>query len=521
MLPSRSFTLERQAGELRTRTLRDPIGTLAVKRLAAFLYGYQLSPAEPWTQPHLLARDPSTEEALWFERCEIIMHANFSGPTSPIATNLFEASLDLVAFGSNALFKPRKKGRPPRLQSLPLMSCYVDEDSEGRTDTLYRPFKYSARRAGEEMLAKGWKSAKLAKKVEENPRAQLSFLHAIDPRAGGEPGAIRSRKPFHSTVIWLDENELMEDDGWDRMPIQFARFERRSGEVYGSGPSWDAYPAVYSCNAIADSIIRGGELMVDPILFGNTAIFGGKLDRRPGAFNALNGPSLFGRDVNQMIGKLDLGGDVRMGVELLRAWRSQVESMFYIDWLDMNEGPQKTATEIIDRRDMRLRMLAPVSARMEQEWLNPLVEDFFFGMLDAGMFPPPPQSLQNEEIGFSYRSPLALAQRGQHVDAIQKTFQLAAQAQAIDPTAAQVIKADEALRKAARYLGLSEKDLRPFEELEASRQAQAQQQQDQHEAQLAQMGGAALQQGAQGIASLSQLENQAGAADVPLRRRAA
>jgi hypothetical protein len=260
---------------------------------------------------------------------------------------------------------------------------------------------------------------------------------------------------------------------------------------------------------------------VDPILFGNTAIFGGKLDRRPGAFNPLNGPSLFGRDVNQMVGKLDLGGDVRLGVELLRAQRSQVEAMFYIDWLDMNEGPQKTATEIVDRRDMRLRMLAPVSARMEQEWLNPLVEDFFFGMLDAGMFPTPPQSLAEEEIGFHYRSPLALAQRGQHVDAIQKTFMLATQAAQLDPTAVQVIRADEALRKAARYLGLSEKELRPFEEIEAQRQQMAQQQQDQHDAQVAQMAGAAAQQGAQAIASLAQAENQAGAAEVPLRRRAA
>src|SRR6185369_10391556 len=72
--PTRSFSLTKGANELRARTLRDPTGVMSNKRLAAFIYGDMLSEATPWTTPKLLARDPKSDEALWFEQAAIFMH---------------------------------------------------------------------------------------------------------------------------------------------------------------------------------------------------------------------------------------------------------------------------------------------------------------------------------------------------------------------------------------------------------------------------------------------------------------
>jgi hypothetical protein len=499
MLPSRSFQLTRAQGELRTRMVRDPIGILGVKRLAAFIYGYMLSQAEPWVAPRLVARDPSTEEASWFELAKLRMHERLSGPTSSIALHLFEGALDIVAFGTNVMFQATPLGQPPRLRSVALAQCFIGQNAEDEVDEVFRVFTLTARQAAER-----YRDPDIADMAGKAPQQSLAFLHATAPRLGGQFGAMRARKPWRSDVVWIDKARVLDESGFDRNPFIVGRFERRSGEVWGGGPGWDAYPAVWTCNAMAEAVIDQAELAVRPPLFGDQSLFGGRLDRRPGAFNPINANVLFGGRVSDAVGRLDMSGDVGMGVEMLERQRGQVERMFFIDWLSVREGPQMTATEVMDRRDLRLRMLAPVVARLEQEWLNPIVETQFFAMLKAGEFGRPPASLANEEIGFQYSSPLALAQRGQLVDAIRRTFALAAEAAAFDQTAPLVLRADELLRQGARLNGVSERRMRSFEELEQMRAERAEQQQAAENMAGATAAAGALQAGAQGAATLQQ-----------------
>lgn len=508
MAPTRDFTLTRQVGELRTRKLRDATGVLASKRLAAFLYGDMLSPATPWVTPNLLGRDPSGEEARWFEHVAILMHARLSGPQSPIATQLYEAAQDVTVFGNNVTFKSRKPRRLPTIRSIPLAKAMWDEGEDG-VDTLYRDFSHTARRAA--LIYPG--VAKIVEAAEKNPKQELLFCHAVEPRAGGEKGAAGARKPFASITVCLSFNQVVAEEGFDRFPYQVGRFERAADDIYGTGPGWHAYPAVWSANAMAESVIRSGELANDPIVFGNAAIFGGRLDRRPGAFNPIkDNLALYGQRIGDLIGKIDIGGDVNIGVAILEAQRAMIERFFYVDWLWLREGPMMTATEVNARREQRMRMMAPVVARLEQEWLNPLVEDVFFSMLEGGFLPPPPASLAGEEIGFSYLSPLALAQRGAMVDAIEATFATAAAAHQFDHTAHLVLKADEMVREAARLRGVSEKRLRDPQELAMLREDRAQADQARLDMEAAQAAGAALQSGGQGLASLAQAGPQAAAA---------
>ncbi|GIK50350.1 MAG: hypothetical protein BroJett013_30470 [Alphaproteobacteria bacterium] len=500
--PTRSLTLQRLPGELRTRYVRDATGVLASKRLAAFLYGDMLSPATPWVEPYLLARDPTAEEARWFEQCAIRMHARLSGPQSPIATQLYEGAQDATGFGNNVTFRVRRRGEMPRIKSVALAKAYWDENEDDVVDTLYHDYTHTARRAA--MIYPH--DTAIAKAAEQNPKQELLFCHAVEPRDGGVKGARGGRKPYTSTRFCVSLRHIIDDEqGFDRFPFQVGRFERNSGEVYGTGPGWHAYPAVWSANAMAESILRGGELAVDPIIYGNAALFGGRLDRRPGAFNPIkDNLALYGQRMSDVIGKIDIGGDVGIGVAILERQRELINALFYVDWLWLREGPMMTATEVNARREMRMRMMAPIVARLEQEWLNPLVEDFFFAMLEGRFFDPAPASLAGEEFGFRYFSPLAMAQRGAVVDAINATFDIAVKAHQFDESASLVLKTDEMLREAARNRGVSEKRLRDDRELKALRaQLEAQKLEERNMA-AAQAAGSAMQSGAQGLASLRQ-----------------
>lgn len=502
IIPSRDFTMTRRPGELRTRHLRDATGVLSNKRLSAFLYGDMLSPALPWVQPNLLGRDATSEEAEWFERSSVRMHARLSGPQSPIATQLYEAAQDATGLGNNCTFLLRKQAQLPRFLSVPLADVCWDEH-EGIINVAYRDFRYTARMATREYP----ESVKIQEIAEKEPRRELLFVQAVEPRADGVKGAIGARKPWTSTIACVDTKEIVKDaEGFDRFPFQIGRFERASGDVYGTGPGWHALATVWSANAMAESILRAAELLTDPPLFGNAAAFGGRFDRRPGAVNPIkDNLALYGQSMRDVIGKIDIAGDVSTGVAMLDRQQAQIERFFYVDWLWLRENAMMTATEVNARRDNRMRMMAPVVARLEQEWLNPLVEEMFFAMLQGGHFDPPPRSLASQEIGFNYRSPLALAQRGAVFEAIDRTFDIAAKAHQFDETASLVLKTDELLREAADMRGISAKRLRDPRDLAAMRAQRDQERQQMAQMAMAKDAGAALQAGAQGAASLANI----------------
>jgi hypothetical protein len=498
ILPSRTFTVTREAGELLNRQLANPIGVMSAKRLSAFIYGYALSPTDPWVAPMILGRDASSEELAWFEDVELRMHEQLSGSGSPIAPQLFQGVTDIVAFGQAVTYRVRRPGMAPRIVAQPLAQSFVDENADGEVDTNYRRFTLTARRAAER-----YDHPDLREKAEKTPTAECTFIHAHEPRKDGKRGAASARKPYTSDVVWVEKAALVNVSGYDDFAFQVGRFDKRSGEIYGVGPGWDALPAVRSANVMMGDILRAAEYAVAPVLFGDMSIFGGRLDRRPGAVNPVAGAAaMFGR-LQDQIGQLPMGGDVNIGVEMLRFMHGQVEGMFLMDWLTLREAANITATEINERRDLRMRLLAPVVARLEQEWLTPIVSDLFMGMLEAGMFAPPPQSLAGEEIGFTYKSPLTLARNGAFVDAVRRTFELSAAAAQFDQSAPMVLRADGLLREAARKIGIPEAQIVAPEELAAIKQQQAMQAQQAAAAAAAKDAAGALQAGAQGAATLA------------------
>ena len=94
---------------------------------------------------------------------------------------------------------------------------------------------------------------------------------------------------------------------------------------------------------------------------------------------------------------------------------------FHVDWLTLRDGPQMTATEVLQRRDERLRLLDPVVSRMQAEFQGPLIErslrilerrsqPFWREGLD-GPLPLPPPELGESELKVDYVTPIGQAQK--------------------------------------------------------------------------------------------------------------
>lgn len=501
IMPRRDFDLVSQPGMVgRKRRLMDTTGMIAHERLASILFGYMLSPHAPWTQPRLLSRDPSYDEDLWFDHVSERMHRWFSQVSNTFRTAMAEDTLDISGLGTSVSWQDRTP-RGPVYLAVPMKQCYFSEDENGVIDTCYRLYEMTLRRA----LARWSDSPGLQKLAEatQRPESQMvSILHVVEPREGGRAGAVRDRKPWRDMNILVDKTEVLEVGGHERFKYNIGRFRRQPGNPMGIGAAWAALPFCKVASAGMEAWVRNAEKIADPAL----ATFLPRsmtMDRRPGAMNWINPLLATGlRDPTQLIQRLEQGGDTRVTMELLSLVQSKIESAFYVDWLMPNEGPQKTATEVYDLRDIRLRTMGPIVARLEQEKMNKLVEDTFEDLQAMGFFNPAPASLDKEIIVFEFKGPLAVAQRTSEAESILRAVEAGASIAQLDPEVQLIFKGESLVRSVTDSYGLNAKHLYSPKGFEERREAQRQIGQMQEEMAATQTAATALRDGAQGVASL-------------------
>jgi len=145
-------------------------------------------------------------------------------------------------------------------------------------------------------------------------------------------------------------------------------------------------------------------------------------------------------------------------------------------------GPQKhntTATEIEIRYSLMNRVLGPTMGRLQQEFLNPLIERVFGIMYRSGQFIEQPETIGEGDIDIEYQGPLARNQRYEDAQAIERLFGVAAQWAQMNPNALDIIDINGAMRILAERYGVPNRALVGEAEVEQAQQQRAQQQAEQ------------------------------------------
>ncbi len=106
-------------------------------------------------------------------------------------------------------------------------------------------------------------------------------------------------------------------------------------------------------------------------------------------------------------------GDMGVATQLIDDRRAHIIRAFTADLMQLNEDSSRemTATEILQRQEDRLRLIAPMVGRMQTEALGPLITRVFAILSRRGMFPEPPAELENQGLRIEYTSPVVLAQK--------------------------------------------------------------------------------------------------------------
>jgi hypothetical protein len=431
MLPSRNdYFGGKSPGQKRMQKIFDATPIWAVEQLAAGLHGLLTSPSLRWFT--MRAEDDRLNEndavRAWLEDSSERMYAIFNGPRHNFASQSYETYLDLASIGTSVMAVLESQRSGILFSTRHLRECVVQENEEDRIDTLIRCWPYTAKQATEAWgNAAGEKAVKAM--ADGKPETTFEYLHAVRPRKSRDPQrSDRRHKLFESTYLSKADGTVIDEGGFDEFPYLVPRFSKLTGETYGRGPGMSALPDVKMLNELSKIVWKAAQKSLDPPLQLPDKGFLMAIKTLPGSLN------YYRAGTRDRIEPIQSGSKPELGVELITALRQQIIRSFYVEWLMMpsdltdpaSSGKGVTATYVLQQRDEKMRLLSPMVARLQTEFLGPLIDRVFAIMWRRGMFAPAPFQLSGAPLKVEYVSPIAMAQKSSSMESIQRLIQLQA-----------------------------------------------------------------------------------------------
>jgi|TARA_R100000789_G_scaffold811_1_gene2934 hypothetical protein len=487
VLPRRADVTKKQAkGSKRTELVYDGTAIHAAELLASSLHGMLTNAASPWfslqfKDPMLQGDDAINE---WLEECTRQMYQAFN--RSNFQQEIHEMYLDLIAFGTGCMFVERSDQEQLRFSTRHISEIFIQENERGVVDTVFRKFKMSARAAFNMF---GAATQEIKKISEENPYQELEFLHCVMPRDKRDVKKIDDvNKPFSSIYLTID-GKMLGEGGFNEFPYVVPRFVKSSVEVYGRSPSMTALPDIKMLNKMSETMIRAAQKTIDPPLLVPDDGFIMPIKTIPGGLNFYRSGS---RD---RIEPLNIGANFPFGLEYENQRREAIRQAYFVDQLLMAQNVTMTATEVLQRNEEKMRLLAPVLGRLQSEMLQPLIDRTFSILLRDGILPSPPPTLQGLDIDIEYVSPLARAQRQGDVNAMMRALEIIMPLNQVAPML-DYVDTDNLVKHIAEILGVPSKVIRSDGEVQELRNQRAQQQQAAAQAEAARADAQAAGQAA-------------------------
>tara|TARA_R100000655_G_scaffold36930_1_gene71508 strand:+ start:11 stop:1651 length:1641 start_codon:yes stop_codon:yes gene_type:complete len=503
MLPRKAdVTKTRSKGDKRTELIFDSSPLQSVDLLAASLHGMLTNPSTPWFT--LRYKDPEIENddeaKLWLESATDAMYVAFN--RSNFQQEIFELYHDLITFGTACMFVQDDDEDTLKFSTRHINEIYIAENEKGKVDTVYRLFKMSVRAAFQQFGESISTSTKGL--ITKDPYEEISILHAVYPRNDFDPKKQdRKNMPFESVYMEYKNLNELSVAGFKEFPFVVPRYLKASHEIYGRSPAMTALPDVKMLNEMSKTTIKAAQKQVDPPLLVPDDGFLLPVRTVPGGLN------FYRSGTRDRIEPLNIGANNPLGLNMEEQRRNSIRNVFYVNQLMMQQGPQMTATEVIQRNEEKMRLLGPVLGRLQSELLKPLIDRCFAIMVRRNIFPPAPEIISGRDVEIEYVSPLAKAQKSTELQSIIRGIEIMGQLANVAPVF-DYINFDNLVKHLTNIIGIPQKVLKTNSEVLAEReakQAQAQQMQEMQQLQqVAKAGGdiaplaKALPQEAQAVA---------------------
>ena len=499
-------TFTRTKGEKRTELLFDSTAMTSTTLLAATMQGTLTSPSLQWFTIRIREDEINLDRdvQLWLEDAAKRMYNLFN--QTNFNTEVHELYLDLVAMGTGCLFiEEGNKGfnvDQIHFKAMHISEYYVQENVSGYIDTLYRKYKLSARQAVQE-FGEDNVGEKVLEAAKDKPDKEFNFIHAVEPLEDYERtlGKAATKLPFHSCHVCEEDKMVVRAGGYNEFPYLVPRWSKATGEIYGRSPSYNALPDIKTLNKAVEIGLKAWAKAIDPPLLVQDDGVIGKVRMTPGGITVIRSDAA--------VKPLQIGANWQITDMKENQLRTAIRQAYYSDQLQLQDGPQMTATEVQVRYELMQRLLGPTLGRFQSEFLNPLIERVFGIMLRANAFLPAPEMLEGQSVDVEYVGPLARSQKMEEAVAVERLYQLAMQVAQVDPSIMDIINHDEAIRTRAALLGVPKSILKSVVEVDQMRQDRAMQEQMQQEIAMQQQQASATASNATALNKLADPQTQA------------
>ena len=481
VLPRKAYiTKNRTPGEKYSYDVYDSTAIQSNLVLSAGLHSYLTNPASKWftlmPQDSRIVDDAGVKT--WLVDTENLVYDTLNG--SNFSQQIHELYLDLGCFGTGCLYEEEDPQDIIRFYSRPIGEVYIAEDDRERVDTVYRRFKLTARQAYEKW---GEAAGEEVAKAMENKKfyEHINFVHCVMPRYEREAGKEDSQNmPWVSYYIEETKRRLISESGYNEFPFFVPRFNKHNDDAYGSSPAMVSYSDIRMLNDMDKTIIQAAQITIAPPISVPHDGYIMPIKWGPRAINYKLRAS-----ADEKIEPLLTGVNLPVGMEMEEQRRLAIKKAFFVDlFLLLAEKTNMTATEVSQRVEEKMLILAPTLGRLMSELLDPIITRTLNILIRAGKVLPPPQGLTDYKI--EYTSPLARAQKMEDIKAINNTIAMIAPVAQVIPECLDKINADVFVDTIATINHVPPDMIRDDEEVAKVRQARAEQQQAMMEMQQAQ-----------------------------------
>lgn len=513
ILPRRTrfFISDANKGDRRNQKIIDSTATLAARTLRSGMMGGITSPARPWFK--LSTADPDLAEFSavkdWLYVVGQRMHTVF------LKSNIYQVLPicygDLGVFATAPISLEEDFTDVIRSYSFPVGSYMIANNYRLKVDVFFREFRMTVRQLISRFGRKDDESGKIDWSVFSEyvknayDRGDLEkwvdVCHVIQPNEKFDSSKVHSKYKRYLSCYYEkgtasgqqsnymgDLDRYLSQKGYDYFPILCPRWEISGEDVYGtSSPGIDAIGDIKQLQIGERRGAQAIDKMINPPMVAPVSLKTSRASILPGDItftDERDGQKGFrpAHEINFRLTELE---------NKQQQVRGRVDQSFYKDLFLMMANDSRsgiTATEVAERKEEKLLALGPVLEQLNQDLLDPLIDNTFAIMLRQGLIPKPPKELQGMPLQVEYISVMAQAQKLVGISGVDRFAGFASQVGQVHPESLDKVDADKMLEVYGDMTSIPPGIIRTDDQVQAIRDQRSKQQQAQAQAQMVQQG---------------------------------
>lgn len=434
------FTLTRRArftitdvnkGGGRNSKIINNTAVRAARTLSSGMMAGITSPSRAWFKLTLSEDEADEPGAVkeWLQEVSKRMRSIFR--KSNIYNILPTTYKDLGTFATGCIFMEEDFERVVHFFSIPIGSYMIANDEKLRVRVFYRELRMTVRQIIEKFgrvdgqgkpdwsNISQWVRDMWEKDLFES---WVDVCHMVKPNENYNPKMLESKFKKYISQYYekgsdqnraiLNENDtFLRQRGYTHFPLLVPRWEVTGEDSWGTDcPGMVALGDNKSLQKNSKLKAQAVEKMVKPALTGPNSLRNKKVSILPGdiVYDDVREGQKGLRPTHIVDPKtLEIREDIKDD-------ERRIEQAYYVDLflaITNSDRREVTAREIDEQHEEKLLGLGPVLENIDDELLDPLIENTFQFGFEQGKFPEPPEELQGKELKIEYIGIMAQAQK--------------------------------------------------------------------------------------------------------------